>query len=121
MALGIGASTAIQAIMARFADASILVDTGVMVSKAEEVSKCIYNMEKSFQEIQNTVSKIGGYWIGEASQHHQKMFYDERDDVAKILSRLKEHPQDLKLMATGYAQTEKELTESNRQLKSSYI
>lgn len=121
MALGIGAALALESLRARFADASILVDTAVMVSKANEVSKAISNMDKSFQEIQTIVSKIGNYWIGEASQHHQKMFYDERDDIASILSRLKEHPEDLKLMAAGYEQTEKELTEANQQLKSDYI
>lgn len=111
----------VEAIMARFADASIVVDTNVMVLKANEVAKCISNLEKSFQEIQNIVAKMGIYWSGEASQHYQKMFYEERDEIAAILNRLKEHPEDLKLMAGGYAQTEKELINENQHLKSSYI
>lgn len=115
------AGAAMQTAMARFKDATILVDTNMMIAKANAVSAAISNMENSFHEMQGIVSRIAGYWIGEASEQYRRMFEDEKDNIAKILSRLKEHPEDLKLMAAGYAETEKGLAGENQQLRNDYI
>lgn len=117
---GIGAA-AFQTIISRFQGSTIQVDTSVMVNKADQVSNAIANMEQTFNELQNIVAGTNGYWIGEAADHHRKMFTDEKEDIAEILKRLKEHPTDLKLMATGYEDTEKKLEEANQQLRSDYI
>ena len=112
---------AMQAARARLQDATILVDTNMMVAKANAVSAAISNMENSFNEMQGIVARIGGDWVGEASEYHRRMFDDEKDNIVKILNRLKEHPEDLKLMAAGYAETEKDLTGENQQLRNDYI
>lgn len=111
----------IQAVKNKFQGSSILVDTKVMVAKANVVSSVISDMERTFSELQRVVSKTSGYWVGEAGDHHRKMFNDEKDDIAFILTRLKEHPEDLKLMANNFETTERKLTETNRQLRSDYI
>ena len=111
----------IQTVKNRFQGSSILVDTKRMVAKANVVSSVISDMERTFNELQRVVSKTSGYWVGEAGDHHRKMFNDEKDDIAFILARLKEHPEDLKLMANNFETTERKLTEMNRQLRSDYI
>ncbi len=104
-----------------FQGSTIQVDTSVMVNKANQVSNAISKMEGTFEELQRIVSGTNGYWIGDAAEHHRRMFYDEKEDISKILNRLKEHPEDLKQMATGYERTEKDLAEKNQQLRNDYI
>ncbi|MCX4267229.1 MAG: WXG100 family type VII secretion target [Lachnospiraceae bacterium] len=104
-----------------FQGSTIQVDTSVMVNKANQVSHAISRMERTFSQLQQIVSGTNGYWIGDAAEHHRKMFYDEKEDIIKILNRLKEHPQDLKQMAAGYEKTEKTLAGENQQLRNDYI
>lgn len=111
----------IQNVRNRFQGSSILVDTKRMVAKANVVSAVISDMERTFNELQRVVNKTSGYWVGEAGDHHRRMFDNEKDDIAFILVRLKEHPEDLKLMANNFETTERKLTEMNRQLRSDYI
>lgn len=122
-AAGIGFATlqAWQALLARYKDSTIEVDTSVMINKADQVTEAILRMERTFDELQRIVSGTNGYWIGEAADHHRKMFYDEKENTQKILKRLKEHPSDLKLMAEGYDNTQTKLTEENQRLQSDYI
>ncbi len=105
----------------RFQGSSILVDTNTMIAKANTVSSVISDVERTFQELQRVVNKTASYWIGIAGDHHRKMFQAEQDDITFILNRLKEHPEDLKLMAGNFELTERNLTELNRQLRSDYI
>lgn len=111
----------LQAVLAKYKDSTIEVDTAVMVNKAEQVAQAIAKMERTFDELQRIVTGTNGYWKGEAADHHRKMFYDEKENTQKILNRLKEHPSDLKLMAEGYNSTQIKLTEENQKLQSDYI
>lgn len=106
---------------AKYKGSVIRVDTSVMVNKADQVSRAISNMERTFQELQHIVTGTNGYWIGEAADHHRRMFTDEKEDITEILKRLKEHPEDLKQMAAGYEETEKSLAEENQKLHDDYI
>ena len=110
-----------QSILSRYQDCTIEVDTSIMVAKADQVSGAISNMENTFGELQRVVAGTTSYWIGEAADHHRQMFHNKKDEITKILSRLKEHPEDLKLMATGYNDTERGLVAANQQLRSDYI
>ncbi len=116
-----GAAQGVLAARARLQGASILVDTNRMIAKADAVSSAIADVERTFHELQKVVARTTGYWIGDAGDHHRKMFFDERDDIAFILTRLKEHPEDLKLMANNFETTERKLTEINQKLRSDYI
>lgn len=116
-----GAAEAVLAAKARMHGSSILVDTNRMINKAEAVSSAIGDVERTFSELQRVVARTSGYWIGDAGDHHRNMFNEERDDIAWILTRLKEHPKDLKLMANNFETTERKLTEVNQKLRSDYI
>ncbi len=111
----------IESIRSRMQGSSILVDTNLMVAKANTVSSILSSMENTFDELQNAVNRTSSYWIGEAGDHHRRMFNDEKDEITHILLRLKEHPEDLKLMANNFETSEQKLTEMNRQLRSDYI
>jgi len=115
------ASTAILSALARYQNSIIQVDTSVIIAKADQVSGAISNMERTFEELQRIVIGTNSYWIGEAADCHRKMFNDEKDDIVKILNRLKEHPSDLKLIAAGYDNTEKKLENINQQLRNDYL
>ena len=99
----------------------ILVDTAVMVSKAEELSKSISRARESFDDIQKQVSSTVYYWVGEAGDHYRSLFSAEKEQIEIILNRLREHPADLKLMAQGYSDAETAIRDDNLQLQSDYI
>lgn len=111
----------VQAVLNLYQDCTIQVDTDVMVKKADEVSGAISRMERSFNELQSIVSRTGGYWTGEAAENYRKMFRDEKENISQILKRLEEHPSDLKMMAVGYDNTERNLQQENQRLQSDYI
>lgn len=112
---------AIASVISRFQGSSIVVDTNTIVAKANVVSSVISDLERTFDELQRVVNRTSSYWIGEAGNHHRKMFSDEKDNISFILVRLKEHPEDLKLMANNFETSERKLTEVNRSLRSDYI
>ena len=92
-----GVMGAIQAARDRLQGTSILVDTG------------------------RIMDRTSAYWVGEAGDYHRKMFQNEKDNIIFILTRLKEHPEDLKLMANNFEVAEHGLRDVNRQLRTDYI
>lgn len=115
------AEAVLRSVMSRMEGSSITVDTGVMLEKAEEVSDAIRRMEREFQEVDGAVSRTAGYWNGQAAELHRKMFADEKERIATILNRLKEHPRDLRLMASNYQGVEENTKTANMRLRSDYI
>lgn len=99
----------------------VTVDTNVMLAQAEQVSKSIDRMQSEFNDIGSLVEKTSGYWIGEAGDHHRKMFTDKKGDIEEILKRLKELPSDLRQIAAGYSDVESKVTTANQALRSDYI
>ncbi|MDO5415633.1 MAG: WXG100 family type VII secretion target [Lachnospiraceae bacterium] len=93
----------------------------VLNAKAQEVTAAITQMEHLFENVQTTVSRSKYYWIGEAGELHRKMFEEQKDDVAEILVRLKEHPVDLQKIAKTYTSTEQQLAEAASQMSSNLI
>lgn len=83
------------------------VNTEIMVSQANEVKKLVGNMEKRFKEIETQVERTKKYWIGKAGDVHRKMYEDKKEDIATMLTRLKEHPDDLLAVAGNYQSAEK--------------
>ncbi len=84
------------------------VSPDVLKSKAQEVQTKTGNFEKSWKQLVQVVHNTKGYWVGEASNAHQRQLKDCEDDVEKIIRRLKEHPKDLLAMAGIYEEAEKE-------------
>lgn len=115
------AEAVLRSVISRMQGSSITVDTEAMLAKAEDVSEAIQRMEMSFQEADWIVSRTAGYWSGQAAELHRRMFTEEKEEIATILSRLKEHPRDLRLMASNYQGVEEKTTAANRGLRNDYI
>ncbi len=103
------------------AGVEIRVQPDILNSKAAEVSAAIAQMEQLFESVQSTAARTRYYWIGEAGELHRKMFEDQKDDIVKLLARLKEHPVDLQKIAQAYVDTEQKLTEAASQMSSNLI
>lgn len=95
--------------MAIIGDVQIKVDSAVLNSKAQTVSKSITNMEKCFEQLKTIINRTSYYWIGEAGDMHRKIYANQQPKVEEMMKRLKEHPKDLMLMAQTYEVTEKEV------------
>lgn len=83
------------------------VSTDELKAKAQDVQNQIDTFEAQWKALSDIVRKTRGYWVGEASNAHQKHLNEYQDDVEKILKRLREHPVDLLKMANVYDETEK--------------
>lgn len=75
-------------------------------TKANQISGEIKDFESYWKRIENIISSSKGYWVGEASNAHQKQLKDVSPDMIEIIKRLKEHPTDLLSMAGIYQEAE---------------
>lgn len=82
------------------------VSPDVLKSKSAEIKSQIARFESYWNQMAQIVQNTKGYWVGEASNSHQKQFKDYQEDVKRITKRLKEHPDDLLKMADIYEKTE---------------
>ena len=74
--------------------------------KSGDITNKIKDIESEFNEIQQLVYGTRKYWEGNASTQHIKNYDNIKDDIKKIIKRLKEHPTDLEKMAGVYEQVE---------------
>lgn len=102
-------------------NATIIVSTDVLVAKAQSVTQSINNMSNCFDELETVINRTGYYWIGEAGDMHRKLYQEQKDDVAEMMKRLKEHPKDLITIAQNYAEVEKSVTEVANMLSGDVI
>ncbi|MBR1691923.1 MAG: WXG100 family type VII secretion target [Lachnospiraceae bacterium] len=79
----------------------------VLIAKSGEISKSIGTIEKELKDIGEVITKTKKYWEGDASNMHQKHYQAFKDDIPKVIKRLKEHPTDLLKMANLYNEAEK--------------
>lgn len=93
----------------------------VLKVKPEELKKRANGIEKSIDSIENQLEEIGKviigtkkYWEGDASDAHRKCYSAFKDDIPKIIKKLKSHPVELLQMANLYDETER----ANEQLSS---
>lgn len=85
----------------------VKVSTDELKAKAQDVQNQVDAFEKQWETLSEIVRKTKGYWVGEASNAHQKQLNEYKDDVHKIIKRLREHPVDLLKMANVYDEAEK--------------
>ena len=78
------------------------VSTDVMRAQATKVDGYIKAIKKDFDEIRRIVNASKSYWVGDASDKHRSLFGEYEDSIQLILSRLAEHPDDLRKMAGIY-------------------
>lgn len=90
----------------------ILVTPEELRRKAEDVTKRVTVISNHFSAIAGIVNRTGGYWLGEAGEHHRKMYETEKEQIELMLRRLKEHPSDLVQMAANYEAAEQAIIEA---------
>ena len=113
--------TMIDVIRAKLSGSVLTVNSDVMIEKAGEVSRAIKRMQDAFNDIEDLIRKTSGYWEGAAGDYYRNMYYGYKEEVQKILDRLKEHPEELELMANNYVDVERRNEEENSRLRNDYI
>lgn len=97
--------------MGTIGEAHIKVTPKVLNDKAEAVSRSINAMERCFDELAGIISRTSYYWIGEAGDQHRKIYSDQKDSIAEMMKRLKEHPADLQVISQNYTSAEQAVRE----------
>lgn len=82
-----------------------------MERKAGEISGQIDAVEKNWNNLCDTVKASRTYWEGDAGDRNRKFLEDITRDAQSVLSRLSEHPDDLRRMAGIYTEAENTATE----------
>lgn len=98
--------------MAGIGSVTVKVSPEVLVAQAEEVRRLGKDMQNRFQNLQNTIERTRGYWIGEAGELHRKLYDEQKDNVNQMLRRLLEHPDDLLAISENYKAAERTNVES---------
>lgn len=75
-------------------------------AKAQEIEGQINRMESYWRQMSQLIQNSKGYWVGDASESHQKYKREVEEDVQKVIKRMREHPEDLLKMADLYEKTE---------------
>lgn len=103
------------------ADFSFRVTPEILQRKAGEFSAVVKELKSHFDEIEDISSRTRGYWRGEAGDKDREGYASYKDDIAWILRRLNEHPDDLLKMAGLYQKAETSATETSQRLTGSGI
>lgn len=88
--------------MATIGEVELRVSPEVLQQKAEEVSGEIRKMADRFDEMEQIVNRTSYYWIGEAGDLHRKLYKEQKETVDEMIKRLREHPDDLLMIAQRY-------------------
>lgn len=84
----------------------------VLKNKAQSITADINTIEGDINKLTDTIIGTRKYWQGDASDKHTNNYNELKDDLTRIIKRLKEHPTDLEKMAGIYEDTEKKLQET---------
>lgn len=87
-------------------DVHIKVNSTVLNTKAQAVSKSIKNMANCFEQLEMIINRTSYYWIGEAGDMHRRIYKEQKPQIEEMMKRLKEHPVDLMTIAQTYESTE---------------
>lgn len=82
----------------------------ILNAKAGEVTTDIDKMTNDFEAAASIVARTKYYWIGEAGELHRKIYEDQKEDIADVLRRWREHPRDLQMIAQTYTAAEREVS-----------
>ena len=88
------------------ANIEVKVSPEVLVTQAEEVRRLAIDMRSRFEVLEDIMERTKGYWIGDAGELHRKLYKEQKDDVAQMLRRLLEHPDDLLMISENYREAE---------------
>ena len=107
--------------MAGIGSVAVKVSQEVLVTQAEEVRRLGNDMKKRFELLEETMDRTKNYWIGEAGELHRKLYNEQKDDVAQMLRRLLEHPDDLLAISENYRVAESRNVQSASALDANLI
>jgi len=107
--------------MAITGSVQIKVNTSVLNSKAQDVSRSIKNMSDCFERLETIVNRTSYYWIGEAGDTQRKMYREQKPRIDEMMRRLKEHPRDLMEIARTYESVEAEVASIAAELPADVI
>lgn len=107
--------------MAGIGSVTVKVTPEVLVTQAEEVRRLGKDMQNRFHNLQNTIERTRGYWIGDAGELHRKLYDEQKDNVNQMLRRLLEHPDDLLAISENYKAAERTNVESATVLSADVI
>ena len=93
--------------MAIIGTVQIKVDSAILSSKAETVSKSIRGMKDCFEQLGTIIGRTSYYWIGEAGDLHRKIYQEQKPQIEEMMRRLEEHPADLITIAQTYETAER--------------
>lgn len=99
----------------------IKVSQQALIEGADEVCSTVEDIKNRFSTIEAAVNRSSGYWKGDAAESHRAAYQEMKGTVDEILAKLTEHTTDLKTMAQGYANAEKEVAEYANALPSDVI
>lgn len=85
----------------------VRVSSEEMKRQADEVDKLVSIISDRFSEIGQYMDATGGHWLGVGGDTHRRLYQSQREELANILRRLREHPGDLRKMAGIYDDTER--------------
>lgn len=88
------------------ADIILRVTPEELQKKAGEITSLVDKIDRRFQSIENISTKTRGYWRGDAGEKDREGYASYKDDIAFVLKRLREHPDDLQKMAGIYKEGE---------------
>lgn len=86
------------------------VDTNVLKDQSNLVRDDIREIERCWNNIGKLINGTRGYWEGEASDAHIKVYRDIEPDVVKVIQRLKQNPVKLQMDAGIYDGTEQAIS-----------
>ncbi len=93
------------------ASITLKVTPAELKKKSGEITNSINSIEKDFQEIDKLITGTKKYWQGDASDQHIQSYMKMKEDLTKIVRRLREHPEDLEKMAGIYEEVESTVTQ----------
>ena len=103
------------------ADITLKVSPQPLKAKSAIIQNKIDAFEKNWSQASQLIRGTKGYWAGDASNSHQKIYQECQEDVKQIIRRLREHPRDLLSMAGIYEAAEKSAQEFAGSLPSDVI
>lgn len=88
---------------------TLKVTPGALLEKAELAEAKLAEMRRTLEILEQTMERTRGYWLGSAGELYRAMYEEEKEEIAEIMLRLQEHPQDLRRFAGVYREVEREV------------
>lgn len=88
-------------------EVEVRVTPDALRTQAEEVRRLGNDMKQRFSALAETMARTRYYWLGDAGEHHRRLYEKQKQNVDRMLRRLLEHPDDLLAIAQNYEEGER--------------